>query len=244
MAKKQLSVAAQKAAKSRKAKAARDAKKAGNPALDRANAAAGKSKLQKLNKTLTDVLIGGKKIAGTIDKAAAKAVSKKPQFFGRKKAASQKDPEKVKAERNALHEKMMRVPWYAEHRAESIKAWVARREALKAKDGAEVDKINRKLDRINKERDAAREAWVKKGSVIPDAAPVKKEKKAAAPKKEKAPKKSGSKKGGSKKSKKLPTAQSDELGTVTIPDEQPVTEQPVTTENAGPAELSDLMSIE
>jgi hypothetical protein len=225
--KKKASVAAQKAAKSRKAKAARDAKKGGavNEALARANKVAGKAATatrEKIEKGVDTILGKGKKA---------------PQFFGRKKAtAAQRDPEKVKAERNALHQKMMRVKWYAEHRAASIELWVARRAAQAAKDTAEVEKLNRKLERINKERDAAREAWVKKGSVIPDAAPVKAEKKAAA---KKEPKPKAAKKSG-KRSKKQPA----ETPAATTTVDQPVTPGNVTEAPAAEPETTSTDDVQ
>jgi len=156
----------------------------GNSALDRANAVAKKG-ATRVTKAIKKAATGG---AEVVKKA-------KPQFFGRPKAKKEIDPEKVKAERNAQHQRMMRVPWYAEHRAKSIELWVARRAAQAAGDAAEVEKINRKLDRINKERDKARAEWKAAGSVIPDVAPEKEEKPTRA-------KKSGGKKAAAKKSRK------------------------------------------
>lgn len=215
MAKKMMSVAAQKMAKARKAKAAREAKKGttGNAALDRANAVAKKGPKAT-----------AKKIAGTVDQAAAKAVQKaKPQFFGRPKVKKPVDQEKVKAERNALHQRMMRVPWYAEHRTESIELWVARRAAIAAKDTAKVEQINAKLERVNKKRDKARAEWKAAGSIIPDepiAKPEKQTKKAA--------KKPAAKKAKKvKKVKKQPQEPAEPAGDVTT------TENPTGTVEVG-----------
>jgi hypothetical protein len=141
----------------------------GNPALDRANAVAKKGKAAKVTKAIKVAATGGADVVKR-EKPA------NPQFFGRPKVQKVVDPAKVKAERNAQHESMMRVPWYAEHRAQSIELWVARRKAIAAKDQPAVDKINRKLEKINKEREKARADWKAAGGKIPPAVSVKAEK--------------------------------------------------------------------
>lgn len=189
MAKKKSSVKAMVKKIKAEAKAKREKSGTGNAALDRANAVAKKGAPKK----------------GAVKAAAKKAESTgkpKPQFFGRQKAKKEVDPAKVKAERNAQHERMMRVDWYRDYRANSIALWVERRKAEAAGDKDAIEKINRKLERVNRERDKAKADWKAAGSVIPDEAPAVKEPKKKAEKKAPAAKKKAAKKPAAKKSRK------------------------------------------